>query len=97
MPKNKTFEVKDYGSGWTAKEITNDMNDQGRLGYEVQHTLLKRIFHPSCGMKSRERSELARGKAGIAVENDVAVVPALEPIKAGFTLGELDALLDAQG
>jgi hypothetical protein len=31
MPKNKTYEVKDYGSGWTAKEITNDMNDKGRL------------------------------------------------------------------
>ena len=40
MPKNKTYEVKDYGSGWTAKEITHDMNDKGRLGYEVQQTFL---------------------------------------------------------
>lgn len=40
MPKTKTYEVKDYGSGWTAKEITNDMNDKGRHGYEVQQTLL---------------------------------------------------------
>lgn len=40
MAKNKTYEVKDYGSGWAAKEITSDMNDWARLGYEVQNTLL---------------------------------------------------------
>ena len=40
--------------------------------------------------------ELAKGKAGIAVENDGAVVPALEQIKAGVAAGELDPLLDAQ-
>ena len=41
--------------------------------------------------------ELAKGKAGIAVENDGAVVPALEQIKAGVVAGELDVLLDQQG
>ena len=40
MPKNKTYEVKDYGAGWTAREITSDMNDMSRQGYEVQQTLL---------------------------------------------------------
>jgi hypothetical protein len=40
MAKHKTYEVKDYGSGWAAKEITSDMNDWARQGYEVQHTLL---------------------------------------------------------
>ena len=40
MPKNKTYEVKDYGAGWTAREITSDMNEMGRKGYEVQQTLL---------------------------------------------------------
>ena len=40
--------------------------------------------------------ELAKGKAGIAVENDGAVVPALEQIKAGVAAGDLDPLLDAQ-
>jgi hypothetical protein len=40
--------------------------------------------------------EFAKGKAGIALENDGAVVPALEQIKAGVANGELDALLDAQ-
>ena len=40
--------------------------------------------------------ELAKGKAGIAVENDDAVVPALEQIKAGVTAGDLDSLLEAQ-
>jgi len=40
--------------------------------------------------------ELAKGRAGIAVENDGAVVPALEQIKAGVANGELDPLLDAQ-
>jgi hypothetical protein len=40
--------------------------------------------------------ELAKGKAGIAVENDGAVVPALEQIKAGVAAGDLDPLLKAQ-
>ena len=40
--------------------------------------------------------ELAKGKAGIAVENDGAVVPALEQIKAGVAAGDLDSLLEAQ-
>ena len=40
MPKNKTFEVKDYGSGWTTKEVAKDMNDEGRHGCKVQDTLL---------------------------------------------------------
>ena len=40
--------------------------------------------------------ELAKGKAGIAVENDGAVVPALEQIKAGVAAGDLDSLLKAQ-
>src|SRR6056300_1159904 len=40
--------------------------------------------------------EFAKGKAGIALENDGAVVPALEQIKAGVANVELDALLDAQ-
>ena len=40
--------------------------------------------------------ELAKGKAGIALENDGAVVPALEQIKAGVAAGELDSLLEAQ-
>ena len=37
--------------------------------------------------------ELAKGKAGIAVENDGAVVPALEQIKAGVAAGDLDQVL----
>ena len=41
--------------------------------------------------------EFAKGKAGIAVENDGAVVPALEQIKAGVAAGELDPLLEGQG
>jgi len=40
--------------------------------------------------------EFAKGKAGIAVENDGAVVSALEQIKAGVTAGDLDSLLEAQ-
>ena len=40
--------------------------------------------------------EFAKGKAGIAVENDGAVLPALEKIKAGVAAGELDPLLEAQ-
>ncbi|MDA8705700.1 hypothetical protein N9M22_06570 [Litoricolaceae bacterium] len=43
-----------------------------------------------------EPLEFAKGKAGIAVENDGAVVPALEQIKAGVAAGDLDQLLDAQ-
>ena len=41
--------------------------------------------------------ELAKGKAGIALEKAEAVVPALEQVKAGVTNGELDALLEGQG
>jgi len=40
MAKHKTYEVKDYDSGWAAKEITSDMNELARQGDEVQHTLL---------------------------------------------------------
>ena len=40
--------------------------------------------------------EFAKGKAGIALENDGAVVPALEQIKSGVAAGDLDPLLDAQ-
>src|SRR6056300_429248 len=36
--------------------------------------------------------EFAKGKARIAVEDDDAVVPALEQIKAGVTAGDLDSL-----
>ena len=41
--------------------------------------------------------ELAKRKAGIAVENDEAVVPALEQVKMGVANGDLDALLEGQG
>ena len=41
--------------------------------------------------------ELAKGKAGIAVENDDAVVPLLEQVKTGVANGEFDALLEGQG
>ena len=40
MPKNKTYEVKDYGAGWTAREITSDMNDMGRQSYKAQQTFM---------------------------------------------------------
>ena len=31
------WKLKDYGSGWSAREISADMNDLGRGGWEVNH------------------------------------------------------------
>ena len=31
------WKLKDYGSGWSAREISDDMNDLARGGWEVNH------------------------------------------------------------
>ena len=31
------WKLKDYGSGWSAREISDDMTDLGRGGWEVNH------------------------------------------------------------
>ena len=34
---NHAWKLKDYGSGWSAREISDDMNDLARGGWEVNH------------------------------------------------------------
>ena len=36
MSKRKIYEVRDYYSRWDARDITLDMNEMAREGYEVQ-------------------------------------------------------------
>ena len=36
MSKNKAYEVKDYYSRWDTREITLDMNEMAREGYEIR-------------------------------------------------------------
>ena len=31
------WKLRDYGSGWSAREISDDMNDLARGGWEVNH------------------------------------------------------------
>ena len=31
------WKLKDYGSGWSAREISDDMNDLARGGWDVNH------------------------------------------------------------
>jgi len=35
----RAWKVNDYGSGWSAAEISDDMNDLARDGWEVNHSM----------------------------------------------------------
>ena len=39
MAKGRVYEVKDYGSGWDAAAISNDMTARASQGWDVLHVV----------------------------------------------------------